>query len=43
MYGHLDLDVTGRGAAERPDCAFGEAEAQSLASASANARACPRP
>ena len=22
MYGHLDLDVTGRGAAERPDCAF---------------------
>ena len=42
MYGHLDLDVTGRGAAERPDCAFGEAEAQSLASASANAEACPR-
>ena len=37
MYGHLDLDVTGRGAGERPDCAFGEAEAQSLASASANA------
>ena len=37
MYGHLDLDVPGRGAAERPDCAFGEAEAQSLASASANA------
>lgn len=37
MYGHLDLDVTGRGAAERSDCAFGEAEAQSLASASANA------
>ena len=37
MYGHLDLDVTGRGAAERPDCAFGEAEARSLASASANA------
>ena len=37
MYGHLDLDVTGRGAAERPECAFGEAEAQSLASASANA------
>ena len=37
MYGHLDLDMTGRGAAERPDCAFGEAEAQSLASASANA------
>ena len=37
MYGHLDLEVSGRGAAERPDCAFGEAEAQSLASASANA------
>ncbi len=37
MYGHLDLEVTGQGAAERPDCAFGEAEAQSLASASAGA------
>ena len=37
MHGHLDLEVTGRGAAERPACAFGEAEAQSLASASANA------
>lgn len=37
MHGHLDLEVSGRGAAERPDCAFGEAEAQSLASASANA------
>ncbi len=37
MHGHLNLEVTGRGAAERPDCAFGEAEAQSLASASANA------
>ena len=37
MHGRLDLEVTGRGAAERPDCAFGEAEAQSLASASANA------
>ena len=37
MYGHLDLDVTGQGAAERPDCAFGAAEAESLASASANA------
>ena len=37
MHGHLDLEVTGRGAAERPECAFGEAEAQSLASASANA------
>lgn len=37
MHGHLDLEVTGRGAAERPACAFGEGEAQSLASASANA------
>ena len=37
MHGHLDLEVAGRGAAERPECAFGEAEAQSLASASANA------
>ena len=37
MYGHLDLDVTGQGAAERPDCAFGAAEAESLASASAGA------
>ena len=37
MHGHLDLEVSGRGAAERPDCAFGEAEVQSLASASANA------
>ncbi len=37
MHGHLNLEVTGRGAAERPECAFGEAEAQSLASASANA------
>ena len=37
MHGHLDLEVTGRGAAERPECAFGEAEAMSLASASANA------
>ena len=37
MHGHLDLEVTGRGAAERPACAFGESEAQSLASASANA------
>jgi len=37
MHGHLDLEVSGRGAAERPDCAFGKAEAQSLASASANA------
>ena len=37
MHGHLDLEVTGRGAAERPACAFGDAEAASLASASANA------
>ncbi len=37
MHGHLDLEVTGRGAAERPACAFGAAEAESLASASANA------
>ncbi len=37
MHGRLDLEVTGRGADERPDCAFGEAEAQSLASASAGA------
>lgn len=37
MHGHLDLEVTGRGAAERPACAFGEEEAKSLASASANA------
>lgn len=37
MHGHLDLEVTGRGAAERPECAFGEVEAKSLASASANA------
>ena len=37
MHGRLDLEVTGRGAAERPACAFGAAEAESLASASANA------
>ena len=37
MHGHLDLEVTGHGAAERPECAFGEDEAKSLASASANA------
>ena len=37
MHGHLDLEVTGKGARERPECAFGEAEAASLASASANA------
>ena len=35
MHGHLDLEVTGRGAAERPECAFGEDEAKSLASANA--------
>ena len=37
MHGRLDLEVTGRGAAERPECAFGDAEAESLASASAGA------
>ena len=37
MHGRLDLEVSGRGAAERPACAFGEAEGLSLASASANA------
>ncbi len=37
MYGHLDLEVTGQGAAERPDCAFGAGQADSLASASAGA------
>lgn len=37
MHGHLDLEVTGCGAAERPECAFGEDEAKSLASASASA------
>lgn len=37
MHGRLDLEVSGRGAAERPECAFGENEAKSLASASANA------
>lgn len=37
MHGRLDLEVFGRGAAERPECAFGENEAKSLASASANA------
>ena len=37
MHGHLDLEVSGQGAAERPDCAFGSAEAASLASASAGA------
>ena len=37
MHGRLDLEVTGQGAKERPECAFGAAEAESLASASANA------
>ncbi len=37
MHGRLDLEVTGRGAAERPECAFGEGEGESLASASAGA------
>lgn len=37
MHGRLNLEVSGRGAAERPECAFGENEAKSLASASANA------
>lgn len=37
MHGRLDLEVSGRGATERPECAFGESEAKSLASASANA------
>lgn len=37
MYGHLDLDVRGQGAAERPECAFGQGQAESFASASANA------
>lgn len=37
MHGRLDLEVTGRGAAERPACAFGADQAESLASASANA------
>lgn len=42
MHGHLDLEVTGRGAAERPECAFGDGEAASLASASANAEGLSR-
>ncbi len=37
MHGHLNLEVAGQGAAERPECAFGDAEAASLASASAGA------
>ena len=35
MHGRLDLEVTGRGAAERPACAFGSDQAESLASANA--------
>ena len=37
MHGRLDLEVTGRGAAERRGCAVGDAEGERLASASANA------
>lgn len=42
MHGRLDLEVSGRGAAERPACAFGDGEAASLASASANAEGLSR-
>ncbi len=42
MHGKLNLEVTGRGAAERPLCAFGDGEAASLASASANAEGLSR-
>ena len=42
MHGRLDLEVTGRGAAERPACAFGADQAGSLASASANAEGLSR-
>ena len=42
MHGKLNLEVTGRGAAERPVCAFGDGEAASLASASANAEGLSR-
>lgn len=42
MHGQLNLEVTGRGAAERPLCAFGDGEAASLASASANAEGLSR-
>ena len=42
MYGRLDLEVAGRGAAERPACAFGADQAESLASASANAEGLSR-
>lgn len=37
MHGHVELEVRGRGAAERPACAFGASQAASLASASAHA------
>ena len=42
MHGRLDLEVTGHGAAERPACAFGADQAESLASASANAEGLSR-
>ena len=42
MHGRLDLEVMGRGAAERPACAFGSDQAESLASASANAEGLSR-
>lgn len=42
MHGRLDLEVTGRGAAERPACAFGADQVESLASASANAEGLSR-
>lgn len=42
MHGRLDLEVTGRGAAERPACAFGADQAESLVSASANAEGLSR-
>ena len=42
MHGRLDLEVTGRGAAERPACAFGSDQAESLVSASANAEGLSR-
>ena len=42
MHGRLDLEVTGRGAAERPACAFGSDQAEGLASASANAEGLSR-
>ena len=42
MHGRLDLEVAGRGAAARPACAFGADQAESLASASANAEGLSR-